>query len=127
MQRSVIDGIGRSAALVLLASPPPMWTGRAAAVPSFGAQTSQPGVAFHIGSFGPSPAAKGRVCKLGGCTAAENPDEIAASSIPATSSFTRTNTGQPGGAGHGDLVDKQGRFTMRCSVHPRMKMTINVQ
>ena len=25
------------------------------------------------------------------------------------------------------LFDRQGRFTVRCSVHPRMKMTINVQ
>lgn len=73
----------------------------AGAVPSFGAQTSQPCASCHIGSFGPALTANGREFKLGGYTAAENPDDLAAVSVVAYGSFTRTNAAQQGGAGRG--------------------------
>ncbi len=97
MMKNISSRFGLLAGLVLA----PLVPQQAGAVPSFGAQTSQPCASCHIGSFGPALTANGREFKLGGYTAAENPDDFASVSVVGYNSFTRTNAPQQGGAGHG--------------------------
>jgi hypothetical protein len=70
------------------------------AVPSFAAQTGQPCVVCHVGAFGPQLTPFGRAFKIGGYT--QDGGQGPAARIPLAafvlSSFTRTNTDQPGPA-----------------------------
>ncbi len=122
--QSADHGKGAWAAVVsiaiILASEP------ARAVPSFARQTGEQCVACHVGAFGPQLTQHGREFKLNGYVWNDGSDQIPLAAMVQTS-FTHTNTDQPGATPHfgpndnfaidqislflaGRLTDKAGAF-----------------
>jgi hypothetical protein len=71
------------------------------AVPSFAIQTGQPCAACHIGAFGPQLTPYGRDFKLHGYTASDGKDHGLPLAFTTQTSFTHTQSPQPGGAAPG--------------------------